>query len=205
MLMMQANDDTEQLDPIEQASTINHLMLSHTPAARAEVISALVAISPADEQYKQLRRLLGAMSMADQIKMSMSILQEPDQHRRIMLGIFDSARDEQEKATMLLDALHTMQVSKQTITLAHVLSAIRGDDLVATLRVLVGKMPSTGARPWRGALVALGAALRSDRWLVPSARRSRRAARRTEHVATACIDMCIDVDRVCRRPLLFVQ
>ena len=154
MLMMKADDNSERLSTVEQAQTINQLMLTHTPDERAALISALVALAPAREQYKQLRCLLGAMPMADQIKMSMAILQ-PEQHRRIMLGIFDSACDEHEKATLLLDALHTMQMSKQTITLSHVLSAIRPDDLLATLRVVVGGMPITNAMPFVAEIVSM--------------------------------------------------
>ena len=56
------------------------------------------------------------MPMGDQIKMSMEIL-VPEQHRRIMLGIFDTAPSEQEKAALLLDALHTMVPAKLAKTL----------------------------------------------------------------------------------------
>lgn len=140
LLMANADDDTGLLPPDEQASTINHLMLSHEPDERVDVLTALVAIAPVNEQFKLLRRLLGTLPMADQIKMSMSIL-VPEQHRRIFLGIFDSTRDEHEKATLLLDALQSMQSSKQISTLSLVLSATRPDDLLASLRFVVDAMP----------------------------------------------------------------
>lgn len=98
----------EHLPLPDQASTLNHLLVHQSEGERAAVLTSLMNMAPIVEQFKLLRRILSAMPMAEQIKMSMEIL-VPEQHRRIMLGIFDSASGESEKAALLLDALYTMK------------------------------------------------------------------------------------------------
>ena len=53
-----------------------------------------------------MRRLISMMPAVEQIKLAMEII-DREQRRRIMLGVFDSATGEVEKAALLLDALHT--------------------------------------------------------------------------------------------------
>ena len=154
-MLMRVDSISERLhSAADQAALINQLLLSHTEEQRAAVVQSLMAISPLTEQYRLLRRLLGAMPMGDQIKMSMEIL-VPEQHRRIMLGIFDTAPSEQEKAALLLDALHTMVPAKLAKTLGFVLSAVRSTDLLASMRLTVAALPHEDAVSFIAETVAL--------------------------------------------------
>lgn len=153
LLMMNAADETF-LSAAEQAATMNHLLLSHTDDKRAEVLSELVAITPVSFQIRLLRRLLGAMPMAEQIRMSMSIL-VPEQHRQIMMGIFDSAPSGAEKSTLLLEVLHSMQPNQLVDTLAQVLSATKPDNLISALRLTVASMAENESAAFLAEVISL--------------------------------------------------
>ena len=93
------------------------------------------------EQLPIVKRLLGTLPIGEQLKTSLDIL-VPEQQRRILLAIFDTAQNEAEKASLLLDVLNTLPAPKLTSCLANILSALRSEELLQALRLLLATLAS---------------------------------------------------------------
>lgn len=154
LLMRVGGNENQLQSAAEQAAVMNQLVLSHTEKERAAVLASLLSISPMREQYSLLRRFLRAMPTGDQIKMSMEIL-APEQQRRIMLGIFDAAPSDQDKAALLLDMIHTMSASKLPKTLSLVLSAIATGDLLSSMRPTLASKTQEDAAAFVAEVIAM--------------------------------------------------
>ena len=138
----------------EQAATLNHLLRTLDAPDKARVLVRLIAINPMKEQLPIVKRLLGTLPIGEQLKTSLDIL-VPEQQRRILLAIFDTAQNEAEKASLLLDVLNTLPAPKLTSCLANILSALRSEELLQALSATITSMATASATAFTTKIIQL--------------------------------------------------